>query len=228
MALTLRSTTPCLNTVIRLRPATLHHSIHRSCTQQHQPQSFHCSQSSTSIYCHARSFSSTSSTRIQAASPTSSVGITSPTYTYRLAASFCGKSHAFDPSSHYFTFSSETNKTLLSGHIEYTRDSGRIPSGQDACFVSRLGDSGIALGLADGVGGWADQGIDPSDFSHGLCNRMADESEKYQGEGEEKDLPRRILQRAFDDISKDESIPGGGSTACVGVVDWQGRHTAAK
>lgn len=43
-----------------------------------------------------------------------------------------------------------------------------------------------------------------------------------------EDLPRRVLQEAFDGVTKDESIAGGGSTACVAVVDWWGRLRVAK
>ena len=160
-------------------------------------------------------------------------------FTYRLAASFCGKQHGFNPSTMFYTFSSATNAKRFSGQpleSQMAKPKARIPSGQDACFVSPLGDSGVALGLADGVGGWADQGIDPSDFSHGLCERMAttaanfrkDKSEGLTGMTWPADLPRQILQEAYDDLAEDESVKGGGSTACLGTVDWWGRMTAAK
>ena len=35
--------------------------------------------------------------------------------------------------------------------------------GEDAFFVSDLGDG--AVGVADGVSGWADDGVDPADYS---------------------------------------------------------------
>lgn len=41
--------------------------------------------------------------------------------------------------------------------------------GEDACFV---GDCGTALGLADGVGGWAEDGIDPADYARALVAAM--------------------------------------------------------
>lgn len=170
---------------------------------------------------------------------TSSEPSTTSRFTYRLAASFCGKQHGFNSSAMFYTFSSATNTRRLSGQPlekHLARPKARMPSGQDACFISPLGESGVALGLADGVGGWADQGIDPSDFSHGLCERMASEAAKFgQGKGEgfaetvwPADLPRQILQNAFDDLAEDDSVKGGGSTACLGVVDWWGRLTAAK
>lgn len=170
---------------------------------------------------------------------TSSKPSTTSRFTYRLAASFCGKQHGFNPSAMFYTFSSATNTRRLSGQPlekHLARPKARIPSGQDACFVGPLGDSGVALGLADGVGGWADQGIDPSDFSHGLCERMASEAAKFgQGKGKglaemawPADLPRQILQNAYDGLAEDDSVKGGGSTACLGVVDWWGRFTAAK
>ena len=157
-------------------------------------------------------------------------------FTYEIAASFCSKQNKFDPMSNYYTFPSTSHKILLSGQTPWTPASGRFESGQDALYTSVLGDDGLSFGLADGVGGWADQGIDPSDFSHGLCDRMAEASEAFgknrtkapQGNSLPKDLPRRILQEAFDGISDDDSVQGGGSTACVGVVDWAGKMTTAK
>jgi len=171
----------------------------------------------------------------QNATTTAPNSSSSSRFTYRLAASFCGKQHGFNPSAMFYTFSSTTNTRRLSGQPlekHLARPKARIPSGQDACFVSPLGDSGVALGLADGVGGWADQGIDPADFAHGLCERMALESERFAQDQKEMawppDLPRRILQNAYDDLAEDDSVKGGGSTACLGVVDWWGRMTAAK
>jgi len=178
-------------------------------------------------------------TSMQHTRPSSTAASTSSRqhdFTYEIAASFCGKQHKFDPESHYYTFPSTSHKILLSGQTPWTPASGRLESGQDALYTSALGDAGLSFGLADGVGGWADQGIDPSDFSHGLCNRMAEASEGFgknrtnatQGNSLPKDLPRRILQEAFDGISDDDTVQGGGSTACVGVVDWSGKMTAAK
>lgn len=95
--------------------------------------------------------------------------------------------------------------------------------------MSRVGNSSnIAFGVADGVGGWADQGIDSANFSHGLCLEMA----KVAGELhslEKKGLqPQLILSHAYQEIVREGNIKGGGSTACVATADEEGHLKVAK
>ena len=106
---------------------------------------------------------------------------------------------------------------------------GRPNSGQDAFFVSRIGNSSnTAFGVADGVGGWSDSGFDSAHFSHGLCQWMARTAETT-GETEEKKLgPRELLNTAYTSIVADNLIEGGGSTACVAVGRGDGNLTVAK
>ena len=153
--------------------------------------------------------------------PTSSL---KPTFSYRIGASFSAKGRRFDPKKDVFTFNSQTESR--SGQEIFT---GRPNSGQDAFFVSRVGNSSnVAFGVADGVGGWSDQGIDSAKFSHGLCLGMA----KAAGEihsPEEKDLsPQVILNNAYQEIVREGEIQGGGSTACVATGDEEGNLKVAK
>ncbi|KAI9848627.1 MAG: hypothetical protein M1838_000466 [Thelocarpon superellum] len=79
---------------------------------------------------------------------------------------------------------------------------------------------GVAFGIADGVGGWADSGVDPSDFSHGICHHMATTASQY-----DDNRPLRaqaLLQTGYVGVVKDPSIRAGGSTACVGVAHPDG------
>lgn len=95
--------------------------------------------------------------------------------------------------------------------------------------MSRIGNSGnVAFGVADGVGGWADQGIDSADFSHGLCQGMAKAArELHSLDG--KDLwPVYILNDAYREIVREGKITGGGSTACVAIGDEEGNLKVAK
>ncbi|KAL9017234.1 MAG: hypothetical protein Q9185_005437 [Variospora sp. 1 TL-2023] len=134
--------------------------------------------------------------------------------TYKIGAAFVGKGRNFDVKQSVFAF--EPNRQSLNKQ-PFT---GRGVSGQDAFFISSVGDAGsTAFGVADGVGGWADSGIDPSDFSHGLCRYMAKNAiasqENYLGS-------RQLLERAYQNVVADKEITGGGSTACVAVGDSLG------
>ena len=153
--------------------------------------------------------------------PTSS---SNPTFSYRIAASFSAKGRRFNPKKHIFTFNTETH--ISAGQDVYT---GRPDSGQDAFFVSRAGNSSnVAFGVADGVGGWADQGVDSAEFSHGLCLAMA----KVAGElhsPEKKDLwPQFILSNAYQEIVQEGKVRAGGSTACIATGDEEGNLKVAK
>ncbi len=86
----------------------------------------------------------------------------------------------------------------------------------------------MAFGVADGVGGWADQGIDSADFSHGLCRGMAKAAREFHSP-EKKDLwPQFILRTAYKEIVQEGKIAGGGSTACVATGDEEGNLKVAK
>lgn len=88
----------------------------------------------------------------------------------------------------------------------------------------------MAFGLADGVGGWQDSGVDPSDFSHGLCGFMAGTAQLHEGleEGGKSVRPRELMQTAYEAVLGNPRILAGGSTATVGVVGAEGGLEAAK
>lgn len=99
---------------------------------------------------------------------------------------------------------------------------GRAGTGEDSFFRAKWTRQGaergaVSLGVADGVGGWATIGIDPSRFSHSLCKRMASLFASHDGE-QQPVSPLYLLDTAFDElVSKGEEYAGG-STACVGVA----------
>lgn len=140
--------------------------------------------------------------------------------TYRIGAAFVGKGRTFTVQQNVFAFE-PTRQTPNKPPF-----TGRPASGQDAFFVSSVGNGeSTAFGLADGVGGWAESGIDPSDFSHGLCHYMAHDAIEFE---EGRLGARQLLERGFHDVVADEDITGGGSTACVAVGDSQGYLEVAK
>ena len=145
------------------------------------------------------------------------------TFSYRIGASFSGKGRRFDPKEDVYMF--DQARAPTSEKDIYT---GRSKSGQDAFFVSNAGnDNGVAFGVADGVGGWSDSGIDSAHFSHGMCKWMARIASN--GPSSEKDLtPRTLLQSAYDSLVEDGKISGGGSTACIAVGNPNGTLRVSK
>ncbi|MCJ1287418.1 hypothetical protein MMC26_006767 [Xylographa opegraphella] len=145
------------------------------------------------------------------------------TFSFRIAAAYSAKGHRFNPKTDLFSYKpGEPGRHTSAGK--------RPDSGQDAFFVSEVGGSGdVAFGVADGVGGWADSGIDSADFSHGLCERMAAIAGKagtlpWAGD---RLRPRELLQQAYDVIVAEKKIRGGGSTACIAVGHRNGTFQVA-
>ena len=83
-----------------------------------------------------------------------------------------------------------------------------LDCGDDSFFVSNTYKT---VGVADGVGGWADQGVDSSLFSNELM-RYA----KWYSEAHRDVLdPQRIMTNAFGRLLHDGNVKAGGSTALL-------------
>ena len=146
----------------------------------------------------------------------------SQAFSYRIAASFSAKGRRFNPKADHYSYD-PANRT------RNDHDTGRPTSGQDAFFVSRIGNStNMAFGVADGVGGWSDSGIDSAHFSHGLCERMIEVAENANASAESLLGAQKLLQSGYDAVVADETISGGGSTACVAVGRDNGYLEVAK
>ncbi|KAL3953768.1 hypothetical protein ACCO45_011724 [Purpureocillium lilacinum] len=140
---------------------------------------------------------------------------TNPRFSYNIAASFIAKDRPYDPSTHVFHF----NPYNRIQPPRQRRRSSRPDSGHDAFFVSRVNDSGaVAFGVADGVGGWVDSGVDPADFSHGFCDYMAAVAYEHDGAESPPLTARRLMQKGYDAVCNDRSLHAGGSTACVAIA----------
>ncbi|PSR97540.1 phosphatase 2C-like domain-containing protein [Coniella lustricola] len=158
-------------------------------------------------------------TRFSTASVRRSINPSSPNklFSYNIAASYIGKDRPYDPAHHIFHFN-PYNRALPP---RKRSKRARPESGQDAFFVTRLGDTdGVALGVADGVGGWMDSGVDPADFSHGFCDYMA--AAAYTGDNNTTLSARALMQTGYEAICADTSVPAGGSTAIVATLDPKG------
>ena len=189
--------------------------------------------------------SSVSSTVPRSYSTTSPRASTQSSFTYRIGASFSAKGQEFKPRRDHFTH--DPNR------LRRKYDTGRPNSGQDAFFVGNLGNStSVAFGVADGVGGWSESGIDSADFSHGLCKyimKAVNNFETYEEALRPQGLIERImkgripwsdetalealnadklLQIGYNRVVADKTIAGGGSTACVAVGRGDGSFRVAK
>ena len=145
-------------------------------------------------------------------------------YHYKIGAAYSAKGRPFNPKNDLYSF--DPSQSTTPGKNYFT---GRPNSGQDAFFVSKIGNgSNVAFGVADGVGGWADSGIDSAHFSHGLCEQMTAVARDTEAGAEGKLRPRELVQKGYDRVVTDRSISGGGSTACIAVGRNDGRLEVAK
>ncbi|KAL2182407.1 protein serine/threonine phosphatase 2C [Thermothelomyces heterothallicus CBS 203.75] len=145
-------------------------------------------------------------------------------FVYNIAASYIAKGRAFDPSTHVFQFNPYHRVQPPKAR---RGKASRPESGQDAFFVSRLGANPgeVALGVADGVGGWMDSGVDPADFSHAFCDYMAAAAVAATATAGATGKPltaRQLMHKGYEAVCHDPAIKAGGSTAIVGLLTAEG------
>ncbi|KAF3001230.1 hypothetical protein E8E13_002399 [Curvularia kusanoi] len=170
-----------------------------------------------------RSFSSTS---------TSHHPNNAPQFSYHVAASYSAKQHRFNAEQNLYTnpLHDPTKRHEDWRECKESIDKRRrLRSGQDALFYSQVGDTKTAtFGVADGVGGWVESGLDPADFSHGLCEYMTCAARSFPHGFNTSTLhPKELLQVAYDEVTEDDTIEGGGSTACLAVAEPNGNVEVA-
>lgn len=92
-----------------------------------------------------------------------------------------------------------------------------LSTGEDNLFVSeQASDGSLALGVADGVGGWSEAGYDSSAISRELCHLM---KERFEEDGVKvHHTPKQLLKAAFDEVLTSPKVEIGGTTACVGIL----------
>lgn len=150
-------------------------------------------------------------------------------FTYRLAAAAAPKRappRVPKPGRDYWNYAS----THVNPTPPYLR-STKPDSGEDAFFATTIGGSPhhVAFGLADGVGGWQDQGVDPSEYSQALCGLMAGSANIFEGiEAGKIFKAKDLLQKAYDAVMANPRIAAGGCTASLGVADKDGNIDTAK
>ncbi|KAF9363299.1 hypothetical protein BGX34_004434 [Mortierella sp. NVP85] len=118
---------------------------------------------------------------------------------------------------------------LRAAHPPSRPYSGNVDAGEDAFFHVST-PSRVALGVADGVGGWAEMGVDPSLFSWALMNnaeniaRLTDRAEQ-QNDTSARNLAassesnildaQSILDGAYNELVQSGTVEAGSSTACI-------------
>jgi protein phosphatase PTC7 len=146
-----------------------------------------------------------------------------PKFTYGISASYCSKENHYDPVKNVSQFNAYN---AIAAPLKPPQQ--RPASGQDSYFVAPVSQtSDIALGIADGVGGWIDSGVDPSDFSHGFCEYMAYTAYTSNTIDSAPISARRLMQRGYDLICKSGKVRAGGSTACIGLLSSSGSMEVA-
>lgn len=117
-------------------------------------------------------------------------------------------------------------------------------AGEDFFYVAQsLNDSGVSLGISDGVGGWSDDGVDPSLFSqalmyfaskHAAASWVGEpdfdpiEETSTPGRNDKTLSPSEIMSLAYKDVLNEPSVECGSSTACIVNINAQsGKLSAA-
>ena len=158
-----------------------------------------------------------------------------PHISLHIAAASSGKGRKYESEKSTIDYipTGENALGLQSQGNVYQRRRTRPDSGEDAYFVASVGKdtSTLAMGVCDGVGGWQEQGINPADFSHGMCSYMAEHALSWPATSNDPDPdhlhPQRLMHVGYDDTLADNQIRAGGATACVAIADAAGRMRTA-
>ena len=86
-----------------------------------------------------------------------------------------------------------------------------LDCGDDSFFVS---NTYKAIGVADGVGGWRDHGVDASAMSNALMANAKLYTETHRTVRD----PEEILRMAFNKTVADKKVAAGSSTACIATL----------
>eukprot|EP00127_Corallochytrium_limacisporum_P000207 Clim_evm24s7 gene=Clim_evmTU24s7 len=103
-------------------------------------------------------------------------------------------------------------KSIIGSETEFI-GMERKCAGDDAFFY-RETERFLYMGIADGVGGWVDVGVDPALFAFHLmnnCNRLA----HLNTSGD----PQELMSMAYSTLVKEGHVPAGSSTATIAAID---------
>ncbi|KAN0066369.1 Protein phosphatase 2C 7 [Thecaphora frezii] len=98
-------------------------------------------------------------------------------------------------------------------------------AGEDALLCTNMANAGDkAIGVADGVGGWTESGVDPSLFSQSLMYYASTKAEASSADPDTAAdgtgaAPKAILADAFDNVLREPLVVAGSATACILTLD---------
>ena len=93
-------------------------------------------------------------------------------------------------------------------------------AGEDSLMCTSMSNAGdMAIGVADGVGGWTENGIDPSLFSQALMFYASRSASQASANSDSVSAPNRILAEAFEQVLKEPLVIAGSATACILTLD---------
>ncbi|CAO1626137.1 unnamed protein product [Sympodiomycopsis kandeliae] len=100
------------------------------------------------------------------------------------------------------------------------RDSllGEAQAGEDSVMVAQTSaelPSDVAIGVADGVGSWSENGVDPALFSQALMYHASSLFSAESSAAASGSCPKTLLTEAFRRVQKEKDIPAGSSTATI-------------
>ncbi|KAI7907699.1 phosphatase 2C-like domain-containing protein [Cokeromyces recurvatus] len=161
-----------------------------------------------------RNFSSTSSSPHIQIAPVSIIEDENENNTKKPGTNTASEKFQFIAYAAWHPKSRQNNKTTSSSskRVPYWKENfkaGKVDAGEDAFFQTNTPE-GLAIGVADGVGGWSLVGVDPALFSWTLMNNAAMIAKN------EKSIPaQQILDTAFYELRKSGKVAAGSSTACI-------------
>ncbi|PSR74921.1 hypothetical protein PHLCEN_2v9455 [Hermanssonia centrifuga] len=157
-------------------------------------------------------------------------------YRFHTGASWAGKpAHPQDRKLNVEPFSKDSPIGRWRDHVlSRPNGNGRMHIGEDFFYIQEMRSQavhGVSLGIADGVGGWVESGVDPSLFSQALmyhAHRYAklgwpgepeidptqDYEEREKVEGWEL-TPMECLELAYGGVLRENGVLAGSSTACI-------------
>ncbi|KAF4615357.1 hypothetical protein D9613_003050 [Agrocybe pediades] len=156
-------------------------------------------------------------------------------YTFHIGTSWAGKPEHPDDMKKIPFPPDTTIGAWRDKMLQQSRSDGVINTpdpGEDFFFVQEMrNNSGVSFGVADGVGGWVESGVDPALFSQALMyhahrysrnawagepeiDPLMDYEEREQVEGWEM-TPYECLDLAYGGVLREKYVQAGSSTACI-------------
>ncbi|KAF9089319.1 Protein phosphatase PTC7 [Mortierella sp. AM989] len=204
------------------------HQHHQDLLSEKQPPFITSATTATESATPKAAATATTSTTVNNAS-TVPASTSAVAFNYLLAASWHPKSRSSIRTAASLSASSSSGSDSESSNDKWWKQKlrvGKVDAGEDAFFHVST-PSRVALGVADGVGGWSEVGVDPALFSWALMDnaesvaRLTDVDIDYSDVKDAqvaKKIPldaQSILDGAYSELVQSGKVEAGSSTACI-------------